>query len=109
MSHQTVNYHNLRGIICIKTKPSSARIAVRISHLLLESRNFSLRKALPMSLSVAPTAAKHADKTQMADAESVRCMMLSVLPVEDLARFLSSRATIALFIAVNALAIKDKF
>jgi hypothetical protein len=62
-----------------------------------------------MSLSVAPTAAKHADKIQMADAESVRCMMLSVLPVEDLARFLSSRATIALFIAVNALAIKDKF
>lgn len=62
-----------------------------------------------MSRSAARPAEMHASKIATAEAaEAVRCSMLFALPVEDPARFLSSRAAIALFIAAIALASRDK-
>jgi len=44
----------------------------------------------------------------MLEDPSAKCMMLSVLPAEKLARFLSSPGMIVLFIAVSAFQTKDK-
>jgi hypothetical protein len=45
----------------------------------------------------------------MPEGLSAKCMTLSVLPAENLARFLSSLGMIARYIAANAFQIKDKF
>jgi len=68
-----------------------------------------LKKVLRMSHSAARPAEMHASKIATAEAaEAVRCSMLFALPAEDPARFPSSRAAIALFIAAIALASRDK-
>lgn len=89
-----------RGISCFKTKPSFARIADKTSFLLPVNRSFLLRKALPMNLSVANPAAtlvRETPETEMA--ATARCSMPSAQAAEKLAKFLSSRAEIVLFIA----------
>ncbi|MPN50409.1 hypothetical protein SDC9_198035 [bioreactor metagenome] len=66
-----------------------------------------LKKVLRTSRSAARPAEMPASRIATA-AEAVRCSTLFALPAEDPARFPSSRAAIALFIAAIALASRDK-
>jgi hypothetical protein len=97
-SQKAVMNYFKRGITCLTTKLSSAKIAARNSPSQQVSRNFTKKKALQMSLS----AAKHAETHAKAAATAVpaRCMMQFAHHAVQPAKFPLSPATTDPFIAV---------
>jgi hypothetical protein len=70
------------------------------------SKNFSQKKASPMSLPVAKIAATH---VKMQVILSARCMMPSALHAGKVAKFLSNQEMTVPYTAANALLNKDNF
>ncbi len=80
-------------------------------NLLPANRNFTLKKVLLMNLSAANPAVMHVKMQEAvltAAAVPVRCSKQLAPVAEKLAKFPSSQAMIALFIAVTALQTEDK-